>query len=160
MKCKWCSLSASTPNLERMTCLPSHEHMFTVPEPSDVLAKHPTALKALFEETMKLCKMARSKPEDSADIEWIAQWMIVEAWLNRLSNQNILDLSVDFLVGLARSKEKYTSNRRMLDTLHEEVRELEQAYLGKGDIKSEAFDVAVAAYRIATEGDAGGNRSI
>src|SRR5690606_8291269 len=62
-----------------------------------------------------------------------------------------------FIADLARSRAKYPGNTRMFDGLMGEVDELRRAYGGDGDIRAEAFDVAVCAYRIATEGDAGGN---
>lgn len=63
----------------------------------------------------------------------------------------------DFLANLARSRAKYPGNRRMFDGLAGELHELARAYGGDGDIRAEALDVAVVAYRIATEGDSGGN---
>lgn len=65
-----------------------------------------------------------------------------------------------FLADLDRSRAKYPSNGTMLDGLLGEVHELKRAYNGDGDIRSEAFDVAVCAYRIAVEGDAGGNKKL
>jgi hypothetical protein len=65
-----------------------------------------------------------------------------------------------FLDDLDRSRMKYPSNSAMLDGLLGEVHELKRAYNGDGDIRSEAFDVAVCAYRIAVEGDAGGNNKL
>ena len=64
---------------------------------------------------------------------------------------------VEFLADLQRSRTKYPKNRRMFDGLMGEIDELRRAYAGDGDIRAEAFDVAVCAFRIATEGDAGGN---
>lgn len=63
----------------------------------------------------------------------------------------------EFLDDLARSRNKYPGIARMFDGLMGEVDELRRAYNGDGDIRAEAFDVAVCAYRIATEGDDGGN---
>jgi hypothetical protein len=63
----------------------------------------------------------------------------------------------EFLNDLQRSRTKYPKNGRMFDGLMGEVDELRRAYAGDGDVRAEAFDVAVCAYRIATEGDAGGN---
>lgn len=63
----------------------------------------------------------------------------------------------DFLANLQRSRTKYPMNARMFDGLMGEVDELRRAYHGDGDVRAEAFDVAVCAFRIATEGDAGGN---
>jgi hypothetical protein len=63
----------------------------------------------------------------------------------------------DFLTDLERSRTKYPKNGRMFDGLMGEVDELRRAYAGDGDVRAEAFDVAVCAFRIATEGDAGGN---
>lgn len=67
------------------------------------------------------------------------------------------DGMVEFITDLKRSREKYPNNERMFDGLIGEVYELKCAYSGDGDIRAEAFDVAVCAFRIATEGDAGGN---
>lgn len=64
---------------------------------------------------------------------------------------------IEFLADLQRSRMKYPNNRRMFDGLMGEVDELRRAYAGDGDIRAEAFDVAVCAFRIATEGDSGGN---
>lgn len=64
---------------------------------------------------------------------------------------------VEFLADLQRSRTKYPKNRRMFDGLMGEIDELRRAYAGDGDIRAEAFDVAVCAFRIATEGDAGGS---
>jgi len=63
----------------------------------------------------------------------------------------------EFLADLERSRTKYPANGRMFDGLMGEVDELRRAYAGDGDVRAEAFDVAVCAFRIATEGDAGGN---
>jgi hypothetical protein len=63
----------------------------------------------------------------------------------------------EFLADLTRSRTKYPKNGRMFDGLMGEIDELRRAYAGDGDMRAEAFDVAVCAYRIATEGDAGGN---
>lgn len=63
----------------------------------------------------------------------------------------------EFLDDLKRSRTKYPGIARMFDGLMGEVDELRRAYNGDGDIRAEAFDVAVCAYRIATEGDDGGN---
>lgn len=63
----------------------------------------------------------------------------------------------EFLADLNRSRTKYPNNARMWDGLMGEVDELRRAYHGDGDQRAEAFDVAVCAFRIATEGDAGGN---
>jgi len=63
----------------------------------------------------------------------------------------------EFIADLERSRAKYPNNARMFDGLIGEVDELRRAYAGDGDIRAEAFDVAVCAFRIATEGDAGGN---
>jgi len=63
----------------------------------------------------------------------------------------------EFLADLTRSRTKYPANGRMFDGLMGEIDELRRAYAGDGDVRAEAFDVAVCAYRIATEGDAGGN---
>lgn len=63
----------------------------------------------------------------------------------------------DFLEDLARSRKKYPGNARMFDALAGEVCELGRAYAGDGDQRAEALDVAVCAFRIAAEGDAGGN---
>ncbi len=48
----------------------------------------------------------------------------------------------------------------MFDGLLGELHELKRAYRGDGDLSSEALDVAVCAYRIATEGDGGGNQKM
>lgn len=66
-------------------------------------------------------------------------------------------VSQEFTDDLRRSRAKYPRNEKMFDGLIGEVEELRRAYGGDGDIRAEAFDVAVCAYRIATEGDAGGN---
>lgn len=66
----------------------------------------------------------------------------------------------DFIVDLSRSKSKYPNNARMFDGLLGEVDELRRAYLGDGDQRAEAFDVAVCAFRIAVEGDAGDNQRL
>lgn len=66
----------------------------------------------------------------------------------------------EFLVDLHRSRTKYPKNGRMFDGLMGEVDELRRAYAGDGDMRAEAFDVAVCAFRIATEGDAGGNTAL
>lgn len=66
----------------------------------------------------------------------------------------------DFMADLARSINKYPQNNRMFDGLMGEVDELRRAYSGDGDVTAEAFDVAVCAFRIATEGDAGGNTTL
>lgn len=63
----------------------------------------------------------------------------------------------EFIADLERSRGKYPNNAYMFDGLIGEVEELSRAYDGDGDIPAEAFDVAVCAFRIATEGDAGGN---
>lgn len=63
----------------------------------------------------------------------------------------------DFLTDLARSRAKYPRNRTMFDGLMGEVDELVRAYHGDGDVSAEALDVAVCAFRIASDGDAGGN---
>lgn len=62
-----------------------------------------------------------------------------------------------FMADLARSKAKHPGNARMLDALMGKVDELRRAYVGDGEMRAEAFDVAACAYRIATEGDSGGN---
>ncbi len=63
----------------------------------------------------------------------------------------------DFLEDLARSRRKYPGRARMFDALVGELSELRRAYAGDGDPRAEALDVAVCAFRIAAEGDAGGN---
>lgn len=65
-----------------------------------------------------------------------------------------------FLKNLDRSQTKYPNNRQMFDGLLGEVHELKRAYEGDGSIRSEALDVAVCAFRIAQEGDAGGNEKL
>ena len=59
----------------------------------------------------------------------------------------------DFISDLIRSKNKYPENKNMLEGLYGEISELIRAYKGDGNVRDEAFDVAVVAYRIATEGD-------
>lgn len=66
----------------------------------------------------------------------------------------------DFVSDLARSRAKHPGIARMFDGLLGEVHELKRAYAGDGERRAEAFDVAVCAYRIATEGDAGGNAKL
>lgn len=61
---------------------------------------------------------------------------------------------------IKRSREKYPDTYRMLDALIGEIEELKRAYKGDGDIESEALDVAAVAYRIAVEGDKGGNKNV
>lgn len=63
----------------------------------------------------------------------------------------------EFLLNLQRSRNKYPLNNRMFDGLLGELAELRRAYGGDGDVRSEALDVAVCAFRIAVEGDTGGN---
>lgn len=63
----------------------------------------------------------------------------------------------EFLADLHRSRTKYPNNARMFDGLMGELDELRRAYNGDGDIRAEALDVAVCAFRIAVEGDAGAN---
>jgi hypothetical protein len=70
------------------------------------------------------------------------------------------DGMAEFLADLERSRAKYPNNARMFDGLMGEVDELRRAYAGDGDVRAEAFDVAVCAFRIATEGDAGGNSTL
>ncbi len=69
-------------------------------------------------------------------------------------------LAEDFIANLERSRKKHPGLRQMFDGLLGEIHELKRAYKGDGDVKSEALDVAVCAYRIATEGDEGGNVKI
>jgi hypothetical protein len=76
-----------------------------------------------------------------------------------LANQENDSLSA-FLNNLKRSRDKYPKNNRMFDGLNGEINELRLAYAGDGNITAEALDVAVIAFRIATEGDAGGNELI
>lgn len=84
-----------------------------------------------------------------------------EAWVSALSwLTNRMPGMSEFWFDLARSKSKYPCNARMFDGLMGEVDELRKAYLGNGNIREEAFDVAACAFRIATEGDAGGNLSL
>ena len=78
------------------------------------------------------------------------------AGVARTAPQSVAGMG-EFLADLIRSRTKYPNNARMWDGLIGEVDELSRAYAGDGDIRSEAFDVAVCAFRIATEGDAGGN---
>ena len=59
-----------------------------------------------------------------------------------------------------RSREKYPDTYRMLDALIGELEELKSAYHDDGDIESEALDVAAVAFRIASEGDKGGNKNV
>jgi len=66
----------------------------------------------------------------------------------------------EFIANLHRSRSKYPKNRRMFDALLGELDELRRAYVGDGDVRAEAFDVAVCAFRIAIEGDAGGNTAL
>jgi hypothetical protein len=66
----------------------------------------------------------------------------------------------DFIADLERSRAKYPNNASMLDGLCGELHELKRAYQGDGDVRAEAFDVAVCAYRLAVEGDSGGNRKL
>lgn len=73
------------------------------------------------------------------------------------SAESEADGMVEFITDLKRSREKYPKNDRMFDGLIGEVDELRRAYGGDGDIRSEALDVAVCAFRIAVEGDSGGN---
>lgn len=63
----------------------------------------------------------------------------------------------DLIANIERSRSKYPNNARMFDGLLGEVDELRRAYGGDGDIRAEALDVAVCAFRIAVEGDSGGN---
>lgn len=62
-----------------------------------------------------------------------------------------------FTANLIRSREKHPGIKQMFDGLLGEVHELKRAYKGDGNLKAEALDVAVCAYRIAIEGDEGGN---
>jgi hypothetical protein len=66
----------------------------------------------------------------------------------------------EFIADLERSRAKHPGIKRMFDGLLGEAHELKRAYGGEGDIRAEAFDVAVCAYRIATEGDEGGNQKL
>ena len=66
----------------------------------------------------------------------------------------------EFRADLARSRARHPGNARMFDGLLGELHELKRAYEGDGDVRAEAFDVATVAYRIATEGDAGGNTKV
>lgn len=70
--------------------------------------------------------------------------------------------SVDpaFLADLERSRAKHPGIAKMFDGLLGEIHELKRAYAGDGDVRAEALDVAVCAYRIATEGDQGSNEKI
>lgn len=65
-----------------------------------------------------------------------------------------------FLRNVERSQKKYPNNRQMFDGLLGEIHELKRAYEGDGDVRSEALDVAVCAFRIAQEGDSGGNEKL
>lgn len=76
------------------------------------------------------------------------------------AQQQQQDSMAEFLADLHSSRTKYPRNRRMFDGLMGEVDELRRAYAGDGDMRAEAFDVAVCAFRIATEGDAGGNTAL
>lgn len=69
-------------------------------------------------------------------------------------------VAVEFIADLQRSRSKHPGIKKMFDGLLGEVHELKRAYQGDGDIRAEAFDVAVCAYRIATEGDEGENQKI
>lgn len=62
-----------------------------------------------------------------------------------------------FTANLTRSREKHPGIKQMFDGLLGEVHELKRAYKGYGNREAEALDVAVCAYRIAMEGDEGGN---
>jgi hypothetical protein len=68
-----------------------------------------------------------------------------------------IDGMQEFVADLERSRAKHPGIKRMFDGLLGEVHELKRAYHGDGDVRAEAFDVAVRAYRIATEGDDGNN---
>jgi hypothetical protein len=82
----------------------------------------------------------------------------ITAMRQALEQQPAAPVGIDeFLADLQRSRTKYPRNGRMFDGLMGEADELRRAYTGDGDIRAEAFDVAVCAFRIATEGDAGGN---
>jgi hypothetical protein len=76
------------------------------------------------------------------------------------SADNALQIDPAFTADLKRSQGKHPGLRRMFDGLLGEVHELKRAYSGDGDVRAEAFDVAVCAYRIATEGDEGGNEKL
>lgn len=69
-------------------------------------------------------------------------------------------VAVEFIADLQRSRSKHPGIKKMFDGLLGEVHELKRAYQGDGDVRAEAFDVAVCAYRIATEGDEGENQKI
>lgn len=62
-----------------------------------------------------------------------------------------------FYANLKRSRDKHPGIKQMFDGLLGEVHELKRAYKGDGNLQAEALDVAVCAYRIAMEGDEGGN---
>jgi hypothetical protein len=77
---------------------------------------------------------------------------------SKLYAESAIDRS--FLEDLKRSRTKYPNNGSMLDGLLGELHELKRAYKGDGDVCAEAFDVAVCAYRLAVEGDSGGNKKL
>lgn len=63
----------------------------------------------------------------------------------------------ELLTNVARSRGKYPANRRLFDALMEQIEMLARAYHGEGDTRGAALDVAANAFRIAVEGDVGGN---
>ena len=75
-------------------------------------------------------------------------------------SNSVVSVLDDFSSNLERSQKKYPNNRQMFDGLLGEIHELKRAYEGDGNIRSEALDVAVCAFRIAQEGDAGGNEKL
>lgn len=90
--------------------------------------------------------------------EWQSSGISIQALVDELAVQPPIPEGMDeFLADLERSRTKYPQNGHMFDGLIGELHELRRAYGGDGDVRAEAFDVAVCAYRIATEGDAGGN---
>ena len=87
----------------------------------------------------------------------VAEERVMEYRASWQAARNALGVDPDFIADLMRSRTKYPGIARMFDGLMGELDELRRAYAGDGDRRAEAFDVAVCAYRIATEGDAGGN---
>lgn len=82
--------------------------------------------------------------------------------LNRLNSPtaSASEIDADFIADLQRSRAKHPGNKRLFDATLGEIHELKRAYKGDGDVRAEAFDVAVCAYRIATEGDGGDNEKL
>ncbi len=107
-------------------------------------------------------------PMKTEDGQWVAfdeSCRKIEAlthWLDPFEQNDSIanEIDPDFVADLNRSKAKHPGNKRLFDAVLGEVHELKRAYEGDGDIRAEAFDVAVCAYRIATEGDGGENEKL